>query len=112
MYNGILVYNAANVTVANNYVQGDTDMNSKIWLDQVTGASIHDNATTDLEVLPGVTQASVHNNTIIAQAIIGDVTQLDHWLGRDTAPVLPVEVTTPVSTPMIWSFFTGMLPDA
>jgi hypothetical protein len=112
MYNGILVYNAANVTVANNYVQGDTDMNSKIWLDQITGATIHNNAATDLEVLSGVTGATVSGNTVIAQALIGDITQLNQWLGRDTTPVLPLETNVSFSAPIISSFFHNMLPDA
>jgi hypothetical protein len=112
MYNGILVYDASNVTVANNFVQGYTDMDSKIWLDQVTGASIHNNTTTDLQVLTGVTQASIYSNTIIAPAHIGDTTQIDLWLGRVTTSVLPMDVNVSFSVPIMSSFFHSMLPDA
>jgi Ca2+-binding RTX toxin-like protein len=85
MYNGIAIGNGQNVEIANNVVEGYTDMTSWIRVEGSSGVSIHDNQTTGILDTNGNTGLSEANNTIISQAAIGDTSILGSSTGSGTS---------------------------
>jgi Ca2+-binding RTX toxin-like protein len=87
MYNGIAIGDGQNVEIANNTVEGYTDMTSWIRVEGSSNVAIHDNQTTGLVDSNGNTGLTESNNTIIAQAPVGDTSILNG--GTASSPSTP-----------------------
>jgi parallel beta-helix repeat protein len=106
MYNGISLSGSGNATVENNFVQGATDMGSRIIVrDGSTNVTVAGNTLTEavvnLHQTGGLDNVNfvLGANTSILQASVGDLSSLDAWLSKHGEATF-VE-TTPNPSPAV-----------
>jgi Ca2+-binding RTX toxin-like protein len=81
MYHGISVFEADNVHVTGNFVQGYSDMTSWIMMQSTTNSSLDNNeATSYMYANSGNVGLQVGNDASLNLANIGDESGLDQWL--------------------------------
>lgn len=88
MYHGISLSYGDHVTVANNLVEGYSDMTSWIMLNNTTNSTEHDNQATTYAGTANLGLVTA-NDTTIAQGALGDLSTLNHWLSLPTVATGP-----------------------
>jgi Ca2+-binding RTX toxin-like protein len=86
MYNGLAVQDGQHVTIANNIVEGYTDMTSWIHVQGSSDVAIQNNQTTALVDNEGNTGLTESGNTIIPQATVGDTSILGSAAAAPSTP--------------------------
>lgn len=99
MYNGIYLTHGQDVTVTNNIVQGFSDMNSWVRVDNTVGATVTGNSAHTITLSVNDTQLVQSGNTIIPLATDGGAAVTAQWQASQGVFAGGAPPPTPTPTP-------------